>query len=160
MGKEGLIAPLASLCLDLSYRRSMGEMKRLLFVSAAVYMAVMCYTCQAGGDLRSPVDDLHPLILVPGSGGNQLEARLKEDYKPPNLLCNRNYPLYKQKGGWFRLWFRPTLLVSPFTQCFAHRMTLYYDPKLDDYVNTPGVETRVIGFGSTRSLLCLDPHLK
>lgn len=37
---------------------------------------------------------------------------------------------------------------------------LYYDPELDDYRNAPGVETRAPHFGSTQSLLYLDPHLK
>ncbi|KAK9166013.1 hypothetical protein Scep_001204 [Stephania cephalantha] len=40
----------------------------------------MVYACQA----RS---DLHPVILVPGSGGNQLEARLTKEYKPSSLWC-------------------------------------------------------------------------
>ena len=129
------------------------EMKGLGLIMGMVSMAVMWYECQASSNL-------HPLILVPGSGGNQLEARLTDGYKPSSLLCSRSYPPFKDKEGWFRLWFRPALLVSPFTQCFADRMMLYYDPQLDDYVNTPGVETRVPSFGSTRSLLYLDPHLK
>ncbi|KAJ8762549.1 hypothetical protein K2173_007988 [Erythroxylum novogranatense] len=115
-------------------------------------MAVMCI-CKA-------TSDLHPLILVPGTGGNQLEARLTRDYKPTSLVCNRWYPVLKQKGGWFRLWFDPSVLFAAFTQCFADRMMLYYEKDLDDYSNAPGVETRVPHFGSTESLLCLDPSLK
>lgn len=69
--------------------------------------------------------------------------------------------MVKQKGGWFRLWFDLTsILLSPLTECFAQRMMLYYDPQLDDYKNAPGIETRVPNFGSTQSLLCLDPNLK
>ncbi|KAF2324248.1 hypothetical protein GH714_011119 [Hevea brasiliensis] len=110
-------------------------------------------SCQAIGNL-------HPLILVPGNGGNQLEARLNRGYKPTSLLCNRWYPLVKQKEGWFRLWFDPSVLLAPFTECFADRMMLYYDKYLDDYCNANGVETRVPNFGSTQSLLYLDPNLK
>ncbi|VVB12094.1 unnamed protein product [Arabis nemorensis] len=95
----------------------------------------------------------HPLILVPGSGGNQLEARLDKDYKPSSFWCKRS-------GGWFRLWFDPTVLLSPFTKCFNERMMLYYDADLDDYQNAPGVHTRVPHFGSTKSLLYLDPLLR
>uniref|UniRef100_A0A2P2MZ33 Lecithin-cholesterol acyltransferase-like 1 n=1 Tax=Rhizophora mucronata TaxID=61149 RepID=A0A2P2MZ33_RHIMU len=116
-------------------------------------MALMLSTCQARDS------NLHPLILVPGSGGNQLEARLTCGYKPSNLICNL-YPILKQKGGWFRVWFDPFVLLAPFTQCFAERMMLYYDQDLDDYHNAPGVETRVHHFGSTQSLLYLDPCLK
>lgn len=117
-----------------------------------VVMSLLC-TCQAIS--RS----LHPLILVPGNGGNQLEARLTSDYKPSSLLCNRWYPIVKDNEGWFRLWFDPSVLLAPFTKCFADRMMLYYDPDLDDYHNCPGVETRVPHFGSTQSLLYLDPNL-
>lgn len=113
----------------------------------------MMYTCQAASNL-------HPLILIPGNGGNQLEARLTADYKPTSLLCNRWYPIERNKEGWFRLWFDPSVLLAPFTTCFAQRMTLYYDPDKDDYHNAPGVQTRVPHFGSTQSLLFLDPNLK
>lgn len=118
-----------------------------------VSMAVMMYTCQA-------VSNLHPVILIPGNGGNQLEARLTPDYKPSSLVCNRWYPIERDKEGWFRLWFDPTVLLAPFTTCFAQRMTLYYDQDKDDYHNAPGVETRVPHFGSIQSLLFLDPNLK
>jgi hypothetical protein len=120
---------------------------------ALISVAVMLYTCQAGSSL-------HPLILIPGNGGNQLEARLTAGYRPSSLYCNRWNPVVKNKEGWFRLWFDPSVLLAPFTKCFAERMTLYYDPELDDYRNAPGVETRVPHFGSTQSLLYLDPHLK
>lgn len=124
------------------------EMKGLRFIVA---MSLFC-TCQAISR------GLHPLILVPGNGGNQLEARLTSDYKPSSLLCNRWYPIVKDSKGWFRLWFDPSVLLPPFTKCFADRMMLYYDPDLDDFHNSPGVETRVPHFGSTQSLLYLDPN--
>ncbi|XVE95049.1 hypothetical protein REPUB_Repub02eG0063000 [Reevesia pubescens] len=120
---------------------------------AIVLIAMMLCICKA-------ITNLHPLILVPGSGGNQLEARLTTDYKPLNLFCDRWYPISKDKEGWFRLWFDPSVLLAPFTKCFNQRMMLYYDPDLDDYRNAPGVETRVPEFGSTQSLLYLDPNLK
>ncbi|XP_059281227.1 lecithin-cholesterol acyltransferase-like 1 [Lycium ferocissimum] len=116
-------------------------------------MAMMLYTCQA-------TTNLHPLILIPGAGGNQLEASLTSEYKPTSLLCNRWYPLNKDSEGWFRIWFDPSVLLAPFTKCFNQRMKLYYQTHLDDYYNAPGVNTRITHFGSTKSLLYLDPHLK
>ena len=101
----------------------------------------------------------HPVVLIPGAGGNQLEARLTEDYKPSSLVC-RVWPLVRGHGGWFRLWFDPSVLVAPLTRCFAERMTLSYDADADDYRNAPGVETRVSNFGSTSTLRYLDPNLK
>ncbi|KAF6165220.1 hypothetical protein GIB67_030402 [Kingdonia uniflora] len=114
-----------------------------------VAIAVMLYiTCEAK-------TDIHPLILVPGSGGNQLEARLIKHYKPSNPICK-----LQSHSRWFRLWFDLSVLIPPLTECFAHRMTLYYDPDKDDYENAPGVETRVPYFGSTRGLRYLNPHFK
>ncbi|KAK4428700.1 Lecithin-cholesterol acyltransferase-like 1 [Sesamum alatum] len=116
----------------------------------------MIFTCK----ISSANNQLHPVILIPGSGGNQLEARLTAEYKPTSLLCNRWYPLKKDPDGWFRLWFDPTVLFGPFTKCFNKRMMIYYDTDVDDYHNAPGVETRVPYFGSTQGLLYLNPNLK
>ncbi|KDP41597.1 hypothetical protein JCGZ_16004 [Jatropha curcas] len=126
-------------------------MKNRVLELGILSTVMMLYACQATGNL-------HPLILVPGSGGNQLEARLTRAYKPTSLFCNRYYPVVKQKEGWFRLWFDPSVLLAPFTKCFADRMMLNYDKDLDDYYNAPGIETRVPNFGSTQSLLYLDPR--
>ncbi|XP_057794334.1 lecithin-cholesterol acyltransferase-like 1 [Salvia miltiorrhiza] len=121
---------------------------------AVFSLAMVLYTwCRASSAL-------HPVVLIPGAGGNQLEARLTGTYKPSSLLCNRWYPLNKDPDGWFRIWFDPSVLLRPFTKCFSERMKIYYDPHLDDYHNAPGVETRVPSFGSTDSLLYLDPNLK
>ncbi|CAL5332552.1 unnamed protein product [Camellia sinensis] len=120
---------------------------------ATVSMAMMMvYTCQGS--------NLHPLIVVPGNGGNQLEARLTVEYKAPSLLCSKQPPPKKDKEGWFTLWLDISVLLSQYTQCFAEQMTLYYDADLDDYRNAPGVETRVSRFGSTESMLYLDPDFK
>nr|GME00274.1 lecithin-cholesterol acyltransferase-like 1 [Ipomoea batatas] len=121
-------------------------------VITMISTALMLYTCQA-------TTSLHPLILIPGNGGNQLEARLTAKYKPTSLWC-KWYPIKKDSDGWFRLWFDSSVLLSPLTKCFSERMMLYYDSDLDDYYNAPGVETRVPNFGSTQSLLYLDPNLK
>ncbi|RAL38769.1 hypothetical protein DM860_013450 [Cuscuta australis] len=102
----------------------------------------------------------YPVVLIPGSGSNQLEARLTPKYRSSSLLCNRWYPPKKDAGGWFRLWFDPTVLFGPFTKCFNKRMMTIYDPKTGDYHNAPGVETRIPHFGSTESLLYLNPNLK
>ncbi|GFZ10145.1 alpha/beta-Hydrolases superfamily protein [Actinidia rufa] len=123
---------------------------------AMLSTAVVMYTCHP----ITGSNPLHPLILVPGNGGNQLEARLTAEYKPTSLFCTRRHPARKDEDGWFRLWFDLSVLLAPYTQCFAHRMTLHYDAVLDDYRNTPGVETRVPHFGSTESLLYLNPRLK
>ncbi|WOL17700.1 lecithin-cholesterol acyltransferase-like 1 [Canna indica] len=125
----------------------------LLFVfPMALQLPAVCLA--AGGSSAQ----LHPLVLIPGSGGNQLEARLTKDYKPSSLVCA--FAGSKGKSGWFRIWFDPTVLVPALTRCFAERMMLYYHADLDDYRNAPGVETRVSNFGSAEALLYLNPYLK
>lgn len=123
---------------------------------ASLSLAMVLYTCCTA----SSPPPLHPVVLIPGAGGNQLEARLTSAYKPSSLVCNRWYPLGKDPDGWFRIWFDPSVLLRPFTKCFSDRMKIYYDADVDDYRNAPGVETRVPDFGSTESLLYLDPNLK
>lgn len=115
---------------------------------------IMLYTnCQA-------TTNLHPLILIPGAGGNQLEASLTSKYKSTSLWCKKWYPLKKDSEGWFRIWFDLSVLLAPFTKCFNQRMKLYYQTHLDDYYNAPGINTRITHFGSTKSLLYLDPNLQ
>ncbi|KAM0949950.1 putative phosphatidylcholine--sterol O-acyltransferase [Dioscorea sansibarensis] len=100
---------------------------------------------------------LHPLIIIPGQGGNQLEARLNnKQYKPLKRECGA----MSEDGNWFRLWMDCSILENPLTlPCFADQMRLHYDALLDDYGNTPGVETRVPFFGSTHGFLYKDPDL-
>ncbi|KAK9756484.1 hypothetical protein RND81_01G100900 [Saponaria officinalis] len=126
-----------------------------LFYYAIIMLQTHCITS------TNTNNNLHPIILVPGAGGNQLEARLTRDYKPSSLIC-KAYPgrFHKDKDGWYRIWFDPSVLIAPYTKCFAERMILRYDIHADDYFNAPGVETRVPHFGSTKSLLYLDPNLK
>ncbi|KAK1435531.1 hypothetical protein QVD17_01296 [Tagetes erecta] len=144
----------------------MGESQTTIIGSIATIMtlvtmmvAIAPYTCRAMIN-NNHQNQLHPVILIPGAGGNQLEARLTDEYKGTSWLCNRFYPVKKDDGGWFRLWFDIGVLLAPLTECFAERMTLYYDLEADDYRNAPGVETRVSGFGSVQSLRYLDPSFK
>eukprot|EP01018_Ginkgo_biloba_P007082 Gb_09842 [translate_table: standard] len=99
---------------------------------------------------------LNPVVIVPGTGGNQLEARLTADYKSSSLLCRR----WWWEKEWFRIWFDISDILPPLTECFADRISLVYDPHTDEYYNTPGVETRVLYFGSTESMQYLDPNFK
>ena len=132
----------------------------MVMIVVSTMLAVMPCTCYAITSNNYRQQQLYPVVLVPGAGGNQLEARLTKEYKATSWLCNKFYPLKKDEGGWFRLWFDVGVLLAPLTECFAERMTLYYHEELDDYRNAPGVETRVSKFGSTESLLYLDPSLK
>ncbi|KAL6640080.1 hypothetical protein ACP70R_022390 [Stipagrostis hirtigluma subsp. patula] len=98
--------------------------------------------------------DLHPVVLLPGATCSQLDARLTDAYEAPSPRCAAAAP----RGRWFRLWKNSTALQDPgAAPCLADQLRLVYDPAARDYRNAPGVETRVVGFGSTRGFLADDP---
>ncbi|KQK22767.1 lecithin-cholesterol acyltransferase-like 1 [Brachypodium distachyon] len=107
------------------------------------------------GNCAGDVDnDLLPVVLVPGYGSSQLEARLTAAYEPPAPRCGA------RKGeGWFRLWpinhtaMRQNPADAP---CFADQMSLVYDAVADDYGDAAGVVTRAPFFASTRGLIGWD----
>lgn len=98
------------------------------------------------GDFKN----LHPVVLVPGYGANQLHARVTAAYEPSAPRCGA----WKEKG-WFQLWPINNMTMHDPRQvpCFADQMSLVYDAVADDYGNAAGVVTRVPFFGSTRGLI-------
>nr|CAB3480797.1 unnamed protein product [Digitaria exilis] len=100
---------------------------------------------------------LHPIILVPSYTCSTLDARLTDEYRPPPGMpwCGA------MKGkGWFRLWKNHTALQDPrLMPCYADQLRLVFDHAADDYRNAPGVETRVVAFGSTHGFVD-DPATK
>lgn len=97
---------------------------------------------------------LAPVVIVPGTGGNHLEAKLTSDYEAPRPWCT-NF-----KDDYFRLWLDVKTLLPPFISCFVDQLSLDYNAEADAYSNIKGVETRVPHFGSTLSMEYLDPSLK
>lgn len=91
-----------------------------------------------------------PVVIIPGDGSNQLEARLD---KPSTVSwrCSKKY-------DWFRLWLDTGNLLLG-TDCWADNIKLLYDEKTDTLSNNLGVETRVPDFGGTSSFEELDPGL-
>jgi len=86
---------------------------------------------------------LHPVILVPGNGGNQIEARVNKP-EVVSFWCRRS-------RDWFTLWLNVEDLVAK-TVCFADNIRLVYDNITHTTSNPPGVETRVPGWGNTSSM--------
>merc|ERR1719154_599858 len=86
---------------------------------------------------------LHPVVLVPGNGGNQLEAKVD---KPSTV----SYWCYKTRD-WHSLWLNPKDLVGR-TRCWADNIRLVYDPTTRTTGNAPGVQIRVPGWGTTTSM--------
>ncbi|TVU05722.1 hypothetical protein EJB05_48901 [Eragrostis curvula] len=88
---------------------------------------------------------LHPLVLIPGASCSELEARLTDAYRPSTQRCGA------MKGkGWFGLWQNSSdLSVHRYVACFMEQMSLVYHPDANEFQNLPGVETRVLNFGSS-----------
>ncbi|KAL6611260.1 hypothetical protein ACP70R_039188 [Stipagrostis hirtigluma subsp. patula] len=96
----------------------------------------------------SGAGELHPIILVPGFGCTDLEARLTDAYQPSMPHCG----MLKGKE-WFGLWTNVSDLVAKdYVECFVEQARLVYDRTINDYRNLPGVETRVLNFGSTSGI--------
>lgn len=124
-------------------------------------LALLICCCASSRDEYSYVErtsnnSLHPIVIVPGTGGSQLEAKLTDEYNSSSALCKR----WSWERDWFRIWFDVSVLVAPLTECFAERVSLVYDPHTDEFHNAPGVETRVPYFGTTKGMQYLDPSLK
>ncbi|KAJ0519875.1 hypothetical protein HanIR_Chr10g0453211 [Helianthus annuus] len=56
------------------------------------------YTCHAMIN-NNHQKQLHPIILIPGAGGNQLEARLTTEYKATSLCATGSTHLTRIKRG-------------------------------------------------------------
>ncbi|TVU41698.1 hypothetical protein EJB05_15241, partial [Eragrostis curvula] len=126
-------------------RRDTQQLQQLLLLGATSLLFASSSTLAAhsGG--------LHPVVLLPGYPCSQLEARLTDEYQPPSNLpgCGG------RKGkGWFRLWEDDDPTMNP---CSTDQLRLVYDPIAGDYRNVAGVETRVVGFGTTRGFGSQDP---
>lgn len=92
----------------------------------------------------------HPVILVPGDGGSQIEAKLNKS----NVV---HYLCQKTSSDFFSLWLNLELLVPLVIDCFVDNMRLEYNNVTRLTRNSPGVETRVPGFGNSSTVEWLDP---
>jgi len=103
----------------------------------------------AGADVHvvTPTERI-PLVIVPGSMGSILEAKLD---KPDTVSA-----LCSQKKDWYTLWITQSALIA--SNCFFDNVYLKYAGN-GKMTEPEGVETRVPFYGkSTRGIKCLLPN--
>uniref|UniRef100_A0A1B0AJP7 Group XV phospholipase A2 n=2 Tax=Glossina TaxID=44049 RepID=A0A1B0AJP7_GLOPL len=92
---------------------------------------------------------LSPVIFVPGYGGNQIDAKLHKT-STPSVYCSKD-------SDWFNLWLNLEQIVPLVVNCWVDNIKLYYDNITRTTHNTPGVETRVPGWGDPEVVHWIDP---
>ncbi|XP_019876595.2 phospholipase A2 group XV isoform X2 [Aethina tumida] len=93
---------------------------------------------------------LNPIILIPGDGGSQVEAKLNRT----NVV---HYICEKQTKDYFNIWLNMELLVPLVIDCWIDNIKLTYDNVTRTTRNAEGVDIRIPGFGQTETVEWLDP---
>ena len=106
--------------------------------------------CAAGASAISPASS--PVLIVPGTGGNRLEAKLNKP-SAPHFYCSKN-------ADWFDLWLDVKQLLPGAIDCWCDNIRLVYDTASDSFSNSPGVDVRVPCYGEVCGVEYLDESLK
>uniref|UniRef100_A0A8D8A832 Group XV phospholipase A2 n=1 Tax=Culex pipiens TaxID=7175 RepID=A0A8D8A832_CULPI len=93
---------------------------------------------------------LSPVILVPGDGGSQIEAKL-DVQNAAHSYC------VKKTDDFFNIWLNREYLVPFAIDCLVSHLRLVYNNDTRETVNSDGVTTRVPGWGNTSSVEWIDP---
>ncbi|XP_037976740.2 phospholipase A2 group XV isoform X1 [Plutella xylostella] len=91
-----------------------------------------------------------PVILIPGDGGSQLEAKL-------NRSASTHYICEKTSNGYFNIWLNLELLVPFVIDCWVDNTKLVYDNKTRTTSNPEGVDIRVPGWGTPEAVEWISP---
>ncbi|CAH2237346.1 jg22261 [Pararge aegeria aegeria] len=93
---------------------------------------------------------LSPVILIPGDGGSQLEAKLNKT----NVV---HYICAKTSTDYYNIWLNLELLVPFVIDCWVDNLKLEYDNVTRTTRDPPGVDIRVPGWGNPEPVEWLDP---
>uniref|UniRef100_A0A1B0D3I7 Uncharacterized protein n=1 Tax=Phlebotomus papatasi TaxID=29031 RepID=A0A1B0D3I7_PHLPP len=91
-----------------------------------------------------------PIVFVPGDGGSQVDATLDK----PEVV---HYICQKHTKDFFNIWLNLELLVPLVIDCWIDNVKLYYDNVTRTTRNSPGVVTRIPGWGDSETVEWLDP---
>lgn len=98
------------------------------------------------------VAGVRPVIIVPGTGGSQLQAKLNKP-SVKHFYCSKT-------SDWYTIWLSVTQLLPPAINCWVDNIRLLFNETDKTYSNNVGVETRTPGWGTTEAIEYLDPSLK
>ncbi|KAL4710278.1 hypothetical protein ACJJTC_003558 [Scirpophaga incertulas] len=113
------------------------------FTTNLIYLIISCTTLHHSLGLS-------PVILIPGDGGSQLEARL-------NKSSVIHYICAKTSADYFNIWLNLELLVPFVIDCWIDNTRLEYNNITRTTKNPPGVDIRVPGWGNPEPVEWLDP---
>lgn len=88
---------------------------------------------------------LRPILLFPGMWGSQIEAKLDMKDPPVHYFCAR-------KTGWYKAWLNWSLFLPGIVDCHVDAFRLHFNETTGRSQNRPGVQTRIPGFGDTKTV--------
>ncbi|XP_012229348.1 lysosomal phospholipase A and acyltransferase-like [Linepithema humile] len=111
---------------------------------------VLLLSVQSVRPWHAKTKQISPVILVPGDGGSQVEAKI-------NKSSVVHYICQKVSEDYFSLWLNMELLVPYVIDCFIDNLKLSYDNVTRTTSNQPGVEIRIPGWGDPFVVEYIDP---
>lgn len=97
-----------------------------------------------------PAKQLSPVILVPGDGGSRIDVKLDvED-------AARSYCV-KKTEDFVNIWLNREYLVPFAIDCLVSHLRLEYDNDTRSTRDSPGVTTRIPGWGNSLTVEWIDP---
>eukprot|EP00938_MAST-03A_sp_MAST-3A-sp1_P002951 g2951.t1 len=94
---------------------------------------------------------LSPVVIIPGDGSNQLEAKLNKP-TTKHFYCSK-------KSDWYRIWLSASQLLPGEIDCWADNIRLVVDEQTGLAENSPGISFRVPDWGTTSGFEQLDPSI-
>ncbi|XP_015509870.2 phospholipase A2 group XV [Neodiprion lecontei] len=113
---------------------------------------IVLFSCCIQGEAgwQKKTKERSPVILIPGDGGSQVEAKL-------NKSSTIHYACEKTSNDYFNIWLNLELLVPYAIGCWIDNMVLNYDNVTRTTYNQPGVDIRIPGWGDPFVVEYLDP---
>ncbi|KAH3760834.1 group XV phospholipase A2 [Pelomyxa schiedti] len=109
-------------------------------------------------NVRDPIESnlapaCHPIVLVPGVGGSQLEVLLDipDSTTLPHFYCKR------KSKTWTRVWITTQDVSIGARDCVSFYLSMEWDNQTSSFANREGIQVRSPKFGSVYAMDYLDP---